>query len=104
MTLLWGKFPVLGARTVGAAGMLKAGKVAGEVRKDSFTPTVVSFNSSRNALGIYGSALSSSGDSKLRCFFKINSGHPGKTPGLFGEFLLTLKENSVRQTRLLWRR
>ena len=60
--------PVLGARTVGAAGVLRAGKVAGEVRKDSFTPTVVSFESSRNTLAIYGNALSFSGDSRERCF------------------------------------
>lgn len=50
--------------------MLWAGKVAGEVRKDSLTPTVVSFDSSLNALGIYGNALSFSGDSRGALFLR----------------------------------
>lgn len=67
MTLLWGKLSALGAGRVGAAGLLEAGKVAGEVRKDSLTHKVVSCNFSVNALGVLDSALSLSGDVRECC-------------------------------------
>lgn len=65
--------PCPGSQTVGAAGMLRAGKVAGEVRKEGLIYTY-----SSKFLGIYGNALSSSRDSRECYFIKINSGHPGE--------------------------